>query len=145
MSDLSNVFLANPMLTAAMRAWQSLAQGSMLSYDEPILPGWTINIDSNNSSSPAMERDVLQKASYGKQLGRLSDAVAALIALRPEEERMKPPFKPFSELQQEIAGVKLRGIERRVARMATDLAQLKTQDPDTFAELSARLSAVIGA
>ncbi len=143
MSDLSDVFSANPMFTAAMRAWQSMAQGSFLNYAEPILPGWTINIDSNNSSSPTMERDVLQTASYGMQLGRLGDAVAALVALQPAGARAKPPFKPFTDLQQEINDVKLRGIERRVERMAADLKRLKTMDPTTFARLGAQLSEAI--
>lgn len=145
MTSLVDTFFDNPMLAASMRAWQSLAQGSLLNYDEPILPGWTINIDSNNSSSPAMERDVLQTASYGKQLGRLSDAVAALVALQPKEVQAKPPFKAFTDLQDDIAGVKLRGIERRVARLAADLAQLKSKDHPKFIELAAQLDAVIDA
>ena len=144
-SDLFSAFFDNPMLTASMQAWQALAQNSFLTYDEPILPGWTINIDSNNSSSPTMERDVLQKASYGKQLGRLGDAVAALIALQPAEARAKAPFKPFTDMQADITGVKLRGIERRVERMAADLKQLKTKDLTTYARLSAQLSEVIDA
>ncbi len=48
MTSLVDTFFDNPMLAASMRAWQSLAQGSLLKYDEPILPGWTINIASNN-------------------------------------------------------------------------------------------------
>jgi hypothetical protein len=145
MTSLVDAFFDNPMLAASMRAWQSLAQGSLLSYDEPILPGWTINIDSNNSSSPAMERDVLQVASYGKQIGRLSDAVAALVALQPKEEQAKAPFKAFADLQHDVARVKLQGIERRVARMAADLAHLKSRDHPKFVELAAQLDAVIDA
>jgi hypothetical protein len=143
MTNLVDAFFENPAFVGALKTWETMARGSPLTWNEPILPGWTINIDSNNSSSPAMERDILQMASYGKQLGRLSDAVAALVALRPEAERAEAPFKPFTDLQHDIARVKLRGIERRVARMAADLAQLKTSKHPKYAELSAQLGAVI--
>ena len=143
MTNLVDAFFENSAFAGMVKSWEAMSRWAPLSWNEPILPGWTINIDSNNSSSPATERDILKMASYGKQLGRLSDAVAALVALRPEDEQAKAPFKPFTDLQHDIASVKLRGIERRVARMAADLALLKTRDDPKFAALSAQLGAVI--
>jgi len=143
MSDLIDAFFENPALASAMNAWQAVVQGSPLTYNEPILPGWTINIDSNNSSSPAMEREILKRASYGKQLGRLSDAVAALIALQPQQEQAR--FKEFTDLKEVIDDVKRGGLDQRVARVAADLTALRDADSAKFDELSAQLRAAINA
>ena len=145
MTNLVDAFFANPAFLGVMKTWEAMAQGSPLTYNEPILPGWTINIDSNNSSSPAMERDILQQASYGKQLGRLGDAVAGLVAALPTAQQAKAPYKPFLDLQKEIATVKLRGLDRRVARMSADLETLKVSNQAKFEELSALLRAAISA
>jgi len=40
---------------------------------------WTININSNNSSAPGTEQRILARHSYGRQLGRLMDAVDLLV------------------------------------------------------------------
>jgi hypothetical protein len=46
-------------------------------FSQPILPGWTptLNINSNNSTAPQTEMAVVEKHSYGRQLGRISDAL----------------------------------------------------------------------
>ena len=68
----------NPYLDA-FAAW-AVAPG----FSQPILPGWTINVNSNNSTSPRTEGLVVSKFSYGRQLGQISDALAAIVATLPE-------------------------------------------------------------
>jgi len=128
-------------LTDAMAAWQSLAQSGLRTFNEPILPGWTINVDSFNSSAPEAERDILKTASYGKQIGRISDAVAALIENAPDKKRKE--FVQFDELRKEVTAVKDRSLAKRVERMPADLLKLKVADPAQFERVKAALLAVL--
>ena len=61
---------------------------------QPILPGWTLNINSINSTAPQTEVDVVSKHSYGRQLGRMSDVLELLIEERHEKT---PKDKRFSD------------------------------------------------
>jgi hypothetical protein len=72
-----------------------------------------ININLGRSSSPDIEREVLDDvASYGKQLGRLSDALMVLIAhfhpARPLTEKEEESIAALKLLMGEIAAVKER-------------------------------------
>jgi len=71
-------------------------------FAQPILPGWTINVNSNNSSSPRTEGLVVSRFSYGLQLGRISDALAAIVATLPEEARAQPAVAEFMKMKAAI-------------------------------------------
>ena len=76
-----------------------------------------INIELGRSSNPAVEQEVLDEvASYGKQLGRIEDALMVLLdrfqpekQLSPEQQRAVDDFKA---LVKEIAEVKARNQPR---------------------------------
>src|SRR3954466_1034852 len=91
------------------------------------LQGWTLNINSNNSTAPQTEVEVVARHSYGRQLGRMSEALEALIEERhgkaPEDER----FSDFLTMKQEIDKVKRDAAAARVERIVKDLALLKAQ------------------
>lgn len=140
-SPASFPFFGSTDFTEALGAWQALAQSGLRTFNEPILPGWTINVDSFNSSSPETERDILRMASYGKQIGRLSDAVAALIENAPDRKRRE--FVQFDDLRKQVTAVKDRSLARRVARMPADLLRLKASDPDQFELVKSALLAVL--
>jgi hypothetical protein len=55
--------------------------------DQPINPGWfDVNIN-NYAGSPQIEKDVVEKvASFGKQLGILTDAVLELAGSKPRPD-----------------------------------------------------------
>ncbi len=127
-------------MAKAFSAWQSLAQSSLRTLNEPILPGWTINVDSFNSGSPEAERDILKMASYGKQIGRLADAVDELIKQAPDQKPKE--FKEFRELKALTDDVKKAALEKRVARMPGDLALLKATDKAQFELVKKALLAV---
>src|SRR5438045_9665788 len=65
-----------------------------------------VNIELGQSSNPAVEEEVLSDvASYGKQLGRIEDALLVLLAhFHPEREltadEQKPPSANSRRLQQ---------------------------------------------
>lgn len=64
---------------------------------QPILPGWTfadtVNVTEENSASPETERQIVSRYSYGRQLGRVLDAVNGLIAERPDTAPEPPSIK----------------------------------------------------
>lgn len=70
-----------------------------------------ININIGRTSDPALEAELVSEvASYGRQLGRISDALAVLIArLPPETElpaREQAALDDFKRLINELAAVK---------------------------------------
>ena len=78
-------------------------------FSQPILPGWTINVNSINSTSPRTEGLVVSKFSYGKQLGRMADALAAIVATLPQETQAMPAVKDFMKLKAAIDVLKAAG------------------------------------
>jgi hypothetical protein len=63
--------------------------------------------------------EVIQRHSYGRQLGRMADALQALIEDRgqgaPDDDR----FKEFTRMKQEIDEIKLDAAATRVDRCET--------------------------
>lgn len=98
-------------------------------------PGWTFNLNSNNSTEPQTEVDVVAKHSYGRQLGRMSEALELLIEERhgktPKDER----FSDFLTMKHEIDKVKQDAAATRIEGITKDLALLKVQDEERFARL----------
>lgn len=85
----------------SMNPFQALAS-VVPGFNQPILPGWTLNIDSNNSSSPGTEGLVVSKFSYGRQLGQISDALAAIIDTLPAESTSAPAVVRFLKMKAAI-------------------------------------------
>jgi hypothetical protein len=103
-----------------------------------------VNINSNNSAAPEIERAVLTKYSYGRQLGRLNDVVALLVkrledskpSLSSEEERA---IAQFTALEGDVDKMKKAGLALRVGRVVDDLESLRRSDPVAFGKLTERL------
>jgi hypothetical protein len=56
--------------------------------DQSINPGWVfgaVTINNANSRDPETEQKIVEKVSYGRQLGRIMDAVAVLVAIADPE------------------------------------------------------------
>ena len=102
---------------------------------QPILPGWAITINGINSSAPQTEIEVVQRHSYGRQLGRMADAVQALIEERGEEAPDDERFKAFTKMKQEIDELKLDAAATRIDRLRDDLAALKAARPSEYRQL----------
>jgi hypothetical protein len=119
--------------TEWMRNWQSMWRAAPDNLAQQILPGWQLNINSNNSTSPQTEADVVAKHSYGRQLGRMSDALELLIKERdgPEDKRLSD----FLTMKREIDKVKQDAAAARIERLVKDLALLEKQDKDQYARL----------
>jgi hypothetical protein len=118
---------------AWMRSWTAAFAPQNLV--QPILPGWTFNINSNNSSAPQTEAEVVQQHSYGRQLGRISDALAVLLAAAPAKVRDDESVTEFVAMKEDIDRVKRDAAGARVRRLSADLDLLKKTDPDEFKRL----------
>jgi hypothetical protein len=120
-----------------MKQWTAAMQLAPSTLVQPILPGWTVNVNSHNSSAPQTEAEILQVHSYGRQLGRIGDALAALVRDLPDVEG--EPFGKFLEMQTEIEAVKAGNAEARVQRLLADLDLLKVLRPEEHRRLEAEL------
>lgn len=72
-----------------------------------------VNVNLGNSSNPSVEQDVLTDvASYGKQLGRIEDALTVLLAHFHPKEPLKAHEKAaihnLNRMLEDIADVKAR-------------------------------------
>jgi hypothetical protein len=78
-----------------------------------------VNIELGQSSNPAVEEEVLSDvAGYGKQLGRIEDALTVLLAhFRPERELTADEQKAlgdFAAIVKDVAEVKAKHRRRAV-------------------------------
>jgi len=121
------------------QAWEPFAPQNLF---QPILPGWSfgnLTINEQNSSSPAAERAIVAAESYGRQLGRITDALAALIEAQPAAARTQPAYAQLLQMHQRIDAIKADARNADLARLKTDLAALKKNQPLAFKHLLASL------
>jgi hypothetical protein len=116
-------------------------------FNQSILPGWmfanSINVTEENSSAPETERKIVSEHSYGRQLGRVMDAVAELIAERPKAARETQAFQDFEELRREVDEIKTRVTTKRLDHFVDELIELKRRNPDEYQRLAAELRNVL--
>jgi hypothetical protein len=110
---------------------------------QSILPGWVFgsvtNITEQNSSAPDTEREIVAAQSYGRQLGRIMDALAVIIADLPKAKQNATAFEEFRKTRLEIDDIKAQAAARRLDRIASDLATLKETNPKEYDRLTAIL------
>jgi hypothetical protein len=118
------------------------------SLNQPILPGWTfgnvISVTEENSRSPQTEQAIVAEHSYGRQLGRLTEALAALIEERPQSLPHQKSFDELLELRDSIESIKLRSAQSRLERLESDLARLKAEAPQDYRRLVSALGGEAG-
>ena len=112
-------------------------------FVQPINPGWTfgnlISVTEQNSSAPDTERDIVSVESYGRQLGVVIDALAELIKGRSKSASQTPSLNELLALRDKIEKIKLKSAERRLDRIATDLAELRKSDKSEYRRLAQKL------
>jgi len=124
--------------TSWLKQWSAAMQLAPNTLVQPILPGWTLNVNAFNSSAPQTEADVLQKHSYGRQLGRISDALELLVQAR-DPKGADERFDDFRSMKAEIDAIKTGNAEARVTRLLADLDLLKVLKPEAHARLKDEL------
>jgi hypothetical protein len=128
-------------LSAWFRSWQRTWGLAPETLVQPVLPGWSFNINSNNSSAPQTELDVVAKHSYGRQIGRMADALAALVVERHGPHPSDRSLIDFLAMKEEIDLVKQDTAMARLERFKKDLELLREQDPSAYQQLRAALRA----
>lgn len=110
---------------------------------QPINPGWTfgpvLNLTAANSSAPDTEREIVGRHSYGRQIGRLIDAVGLLLDERGTRAPADPRADDFRALQRDVEAIKLQAAQRRLDLLRSDLAALKRADRAAFERARAEL------
>jgi len=110
---------------------------------QPINPGWTFGnvvVNTQNSSAPEIEQAVVSRQSYGRQIGRLMDAVQALAERQERSDpalRKDPRLQAFEALAAEVDAIKQEAADRRLARLRAELEALKRADPTAWRALIA--------
>ncbi|HKX40169.1 MAG TPA: hypothetical protein VJO99_03355 [Burkholderiaceae bacterium] len=104
--------------------------------DERFNNGWTfgnIYVTQANSRSPEAEREIVGRYSYGRQLGRLTDAVVALAAKAGASHDEN--VEPLVEMAKQINAIKETAKKRHAAELLAELKAIKRADPKAWAAL----------
>ena len=121
-----------------LKQWNAAMQLAPNTLVQPILPGWTLNVNAFNSSAPQTEAEVVSKHSYGRQLGRIGEALAILVDAR-DPKGADERFDDFRSMNAEIAEIKAGNATARVNRLLADLDLLKVLRPEEHARLKDEL------
>ncbi|MGA9006237.1 MAG: hypothetical protein WBE48_04160 [Xanthobacteraceae bacterium] len=147
----------NPSTAPAWSAWPfwpswilgSPAATRSVDLSQPINPGWTfgnvVSVTEQNSSSPDTERDIVAAESYGRQIGRVMDALTELVSELPQSTQQKPVFKDLIALSDKIEKIKRQSATRRLDRIAADLAVLRTGDVSEYRRVVQELRVALAA
>jgi len=118
-------------------------------FSQPILPGWTfgnsIVVNETNSSSPETERQVVAQDSYGRQIGRVMDALAQLINERPKGPELPPALADLLTLKAKVDLIKEQTLQARAQRLAGELAALKRDHGGEFQQVMEQVAQAPGA
>jgi hypothetical protein len=111
--------------------------------NQPILP-WSFTglvVNESNSSNPAAERAIVSEESYGRQLGRISDALAFLIDQSCDDKSIRA-IKDFLDMRKKIEAIKNETEDSRFDRVLADLERLRASDEIAFKDRLARVNAL---
>ena len=126
----------------ALQATQALALAPH-SLTQPINPGWTfgnlIQVNERNSSAPDTEQQIVGRHSYGRQLGRVMDAVDLLLEHADAATRDDARAQDFSALQRDVQAIKSEQAAARLEHLRDELIALRRDHPDAWRELRALL------
>ena len=115
--------------------------------NQPINPGWGVGntiVTEQNSSAPDTEQEIVAEDSYGRQLGRIIDALSVLIAERPKSSHDVKALDDLVELHTKIEKIKTRTAARRLERIGSDLALLKKKDAGQYDRVVTALRKALG-
>jgi hypothetical protein len=105
-------------------------------FDQPINPGW-FDVDINNyAGNPQIEKDVVEKvASFGKQLGILTEAVLELAGNKP-----RPDSSAITRLREIAAQVEAQKTLNKASlaeHAAAAMKRLAKAEPDAARRIAA--------
>ena len=125
MSDLSS----NDFWDSFWRPWMSASVAPQKLW-QSINPGWSfgnVTINEQNSSSPQTEQAILAEESYGRQIGKLLDAVSDLVKAQPDPKKNKA-YAEITDLKSKVDRIKHNAAASRIDQLRRDLELLRTSD-----------------
>lgn len=104
--------------------------------NQPILPGWSFgNVSVNYAGNADIEKEVVEKvASFGKQLGIISDAVLALAEGKPKDAEAIARLK---EIAARIEKLKDQNKEALAGQARDAMERLAKLEPATARRIAA--------
>lgn len=117
-----------------MRLWFPWASLAPQELSQPINPGWTFGnviVNQRNSSAPETEQAILAEESYGRQIGKLLEAVHALIKEKPGSDGNRA-FQDIETLRNKVERLKCEAAATRIDQLRRDLELLKATDKAAF-------------
>ncbi|BBF70292.1 hypothetical protein SBA_ch1_24920 [Sphingomonas bisphenolicum] len=124
--DLPEPPMTDTPLDAFTRSWTSMALAPQKLW-QSINSGWSfgnVTINESNSSAPQTEQAILAQESYGRQIGKLLDAVDLLVKQQPDWQQTKA-FEEVDQLKTKIDGVKHDLAVKRIEQLRGDLDLLR--------------------
>lgn len=117
-------------------SWLGLAPRQL---NQPINPGWSFGnliVNNANSSAPEVEQAVVSRHSYGRQIGRLTEALQAVAEALPAVKD-DPRIEAFQALARDVQRIKQATAEQRLEQLREELEDLKARDPVAWRKLAA--------
>ena len=126
----------------APRTWSPIAPQNVT---QSILPSIfatnsTLFITDANSSCPETEQKILAKESYGRQLGRVIDALEVLIQERPKGAAKSKALTEFLALSHNIESIKDESLAAHIKRLEAELVWLEKNNPGEYRRIASKFS-----
>ena len=116
--------------------WWGLAPQQLT---QPINPGWSFGnliVNNANSSAPEVEQAVVSRHSYGRQIGRMMEALVAIAEASPSLAK-DPRVGSLIDLAEDVERIKQATAEERLEHLREELEELKANNPEAWRKLSA--------
>ena len=126
---------------AAAQSWPMTFAPNSLS--QPINPGWTFGnviVNESNSTAPQTEQEIVRRHSYGRQIGRMMDAVDLLIEHAPAAVKKDRRATELQKIERDVDTIKREQAAQRLERLREELLALKRSDPKGFTALRGLLA-----
>jgi hypothetical protein len=146
---MSDIDVVQTWTDAALAPWRLALQATQAmalaphSLTQPINTGWTfgnlIQVTEANSTAPDTERQIVNRHSYGRQIGRVMDAVELLLEHTDANARDDPRAKDFVALLSDVQAIKREQSAARLQRLRDELVSLRRDHPEAWRELRALL------
>src|SRR5262249_16857122 len=109
--------------------WRPLPMAALGAEElwQSINSGWSfgnVTINEQNSSAPQTEQAILAHESYGRQIGKLLDAVNELAKAQPDREENEA-YVEVAELKARIDRLKRDAAVNRIDQLRRDLERLR--------------------
>lgn len=126
----------NPWFDTWLNMFRAPLSGDVSQDYRPVTSWWSPQLEFNFAGDQKVEAEVVRSvASYGKQLGILTEAVLALA-----KDSNSPEVARLQQLAEEVGAVKKRRSSESAISLKQRLQELRDQDPEEFKRLLAEVS-----